>query len=477
MAKDDLFDEEEHGMVRMTFGEHLEDLRRRLILSLIMIIPCTAFGLYIGDWLVEEIARPAKTALNEYAARRRVQRLKDLDVARAEGKTRREQLRLRLDPAELRKAIAEAFPELKLLPDVPPDSGNASETNATNTDSAERTGAAARSSGETATGEKESGDKSTHSNGDGLKIEIKAEVDHEEMEIIAEEDYWHKAMITLNPQEAFMAYFKVSLVAGIVLASWWIIYQLWQFVAEGLYKHERRIVYRAMPVSVGLFSAGVLFCFFIVLPVVLNFFFGINEWLNIPPNIRLTEWLGFATILPLIFGVCFELPLVMLVLESVGIFRVDDYIAKWKHAILIIAIVAMFVTPTTDPGSMMLLMGPMAGLYFLGIGLVQMRRGGLRALSATAKLRTAVGALVTLYVIGVSIGFALPASWIEKTWWLHEVWMPGTLPVSWLLRSQLENPSTNWLWAVTLGNAFFIGLVLLRVGELLQRLGRAAAKK
>jgi hypothetical protein len=156
---------------------------------------------------------------------------------------------------------------------------------------------------------------------------------------------------------------------------------------------------------------------------------------------------------------------------------VDDYISKWKHAILVISIVAMLVTPTTDPGSMMLLMGPMAGLYFLGIGLVQMRRGGLKALSPVAKLRASVGILVSVYLIGVSAGFAFPERWVPYDYWFENVWEPGTWPTSWAFSRYLDDPSPNWMWGVTLGNAFVLGLVLLRVGELLMRLRRREAKK
>jgi hypothetical protein len=157
----------------------------------------------------------------------------------------------------------------------------------------------------------------------------------------------------------------------------------------------------------------------------------------------------------------------------VNIFTVDDYIKRWRHAILVIAVLAMVVTPTTDPSSMMLLMGPMAGLYFLGIGLVQMRRGGLRGLSPIARLRSAVGMVIALYLIGVSVGFAFPPGWLpDDTWWVERVWKPGTLPTSWLARGKLETPTTNWVWGVTLANAAIVALVLLRLGELAIRILR-----
>ena len=484
MAKEDLFNDEEN-MVRMTFGEHLEDLRRRLIYSLIMVVPFTILGLVIGDRLVKEMSRPVQRALTEHYVQRRAEKLKKLHEARAELKSleqanddpdklkearnaiKRNQILLHVDRDSLREAFRQAFPELKLPETTTEPKDNAGDQAPPGQKKADPS-------------PKKSADETVLTAAEATTrqmIEIVAQVDHDELLVAAEDEFNRNAYITLGPQEGFMAYLKVSIVAGIVMSSWWIIFQLWQFVAEGLYKHERRIVYRAMPMSVGLFLIGVVFCFFIVLPVVLNFFFGINKWLGIEPNIRLSEWLGFATILPLIFGACFELQLVMLVLESIGIFRVDDYIAKWRHAILIIAIVAMLVTPTTDPGSMMLLMGPMGGLYFLGIGLVQMRRGGLKALSATAKLRATVGILVTLYLIGVSLGFAFPDGWLPHDYWIENVWKPGTLPTSWLLRRYLEEPTPNWMWGVTLGNAFVLGLAVLRVGELLMRLGRRGAKK
>jgi sec-independent protein translocase protein TatC len=454
MADPDLFDEEE-GMVRMTFGEHLDDLRRRLILALFGVVPFTIVGLLIGGWLVDRMSRPVQNALMEFYSVRRAEKMKKLEEARKVGAAiKRDPILLHVHRDSLRKAIRETFPELS-LPETreaaPPDAAASPSPN----DAASTDGVPARAD----------------------VVTMIVEVDHDELQNAAEDEYSRSAYFTLGPQEGFMAYLKVSIVAGIVMASWWIIYQLWQFVAEGLYQHERRVVYRAMPMSVGLFLIGVAFCFFIVLPVVLNFFFGINKWLGIEPNIRLSEWLGFATILPVIFGACFELPLVMLVLESVGIFRIEDYIGKWRHAILIISIVAMVVTPTTDPGSMMLLMGPMAGLYFLGIGFVQMRRGGLRALSSSAKLRATIGVFITLYLLGVSVGFAFPAGWLQKNWWLDNVWKPGTLPLSWLVRSQLDDPSANWLWGVTLGNAALFGLLALRLGEFLLGLGRRGPKK
>jgi len=184
---------------------------------------------------------------------------------------------------------------------------------------------------------------------------------------------------TFNAQEGFMVWIKASLVVGLVISSPWVFYQLWSFVAAGLYRHERRYVYVFLPFSVGLFLAGVgLAC--IVFRPVLDFLFGINAWVGIDPDPRISEWLGFVLFMPLGFGISFQLPLVMLFLERIGVFTVSGYLAYWKVAVLGVFVAAMLFTPSGDPYSMLLLAGPLTGLYFGGILLCRiMPRLGSRA--------------------------------------------------------------------------------------------------
>ncbi len=176
--------------------------------------------------------------------------------------------------------------------------------------------------------------------------------------------------ITLNVQEAFMTYLKVALIGGIVLTSPWIFYQIWQFVAAGLYPNEQRYVYVFLPFSLVLFLSGITFCFFLVFPFVLSFLLGFNDWLGVTPQIRLSEWISFAVLMPLLFGVSFQLPLVMLFLERLSIFDAKIYREKRRIAILVIAIASMMLTPA-DPASMILMMIPLVLLYELGIWLCQ----------------------------------------------------------------------------------------------------------
>ena len=128
----------------------------------------------------------------------------------------------------------------------------------------------------------------------------------------------------------------------------------------------------------GLFLAGVFLCFFAVLPLTLRFLLEFNVWLGVKPMLRLSEWMGFATILPLVFGLCFQTPLVMLFLSMIGIFTASDYRSKRRMAFLIIPIVAAVLTPGPDVSSMLLLSVPMVLLYELGILLVVKSKGFAR---------------------------------------------------------------------------------------------------
>jgi len=173
--------------------------------------------------------------------------------------------------------------------------------------------------------------------------------------------------VALNVQEAFMMYLKVAFIGGLIIAGPWIFYQLWQFVAAGLYPHERRYVHVYMPLSIALFMLGVVFCFYLALPLVLDFLLSYNRWLHVNPQIRLSEWVGFVIVLPLMFGLSFQLPLVMLFLERLGIFKADDYRTKRRLAIFAIAVLAMVLSPGGDPGTMMVMFIPLVVLYEFGI--------------------------------------------------------------------------------------------------------------
>jgi sec-independent protein translocase protein TatC len=187
---------------------------------------------------------------------------------------------------------------------------------------------------------------------------------------LARVSLWKKAQArvqALNAQEAFMIWMKASFITGLVLASPFIFVNLWLFVAAGLYPHEKQYVHLYLPVSIGLFLSGAALAFGFVFEPVLDFLFYFNKTMNIDPDPRVGEWLNFVLLLPLAFGLSFQLPLVMLFLNRVGVVSVEVYLEHWRVALLVIAVVSMIITPGGDPYSLLLMMIPLFGLYFLGI--------------------------------------------------------------------------------------------------------------
>ena len=175
-------------------------------------------------------------------------------------------------------------------------------------------------------------------------------------------------LVFSEPTEPFMIYLKAAIAIGFVLASPLIFWEVWQFVAAGLYPHERSYVYLYLPFSLGLFFGGALFCFFAVFPYVLPFLLGYGDTIGAAPMIQIGKWFSFVLFLPLVFGVAFQLPLVMLFLQRVGILRTEQYTENWRMAVLVLAVLSMLLTPQ-DPTSMLAMLLPMIGLYFAGIGM------------------------------------------------------------------------------------------------------------
>ncbi|MCH2180705.1 MAG: twin-arginine translocase subunit TatC [Mariniblastus sp.] len=182
---------------------------------------------------------------------------------------------------------------------------------------------------------------------------------------------WRK--IDAEPQslaatETFMIWVKAGIFSGLLLASPWVLLQMWLFIAAGLYPHEKSSVYVFLPISLALFFSGAGLAFFFVFEPVLGFLFSFNASMGISPQIRINEWLGFVMFLPIGFGVAFQLPLVMLFLNRINLFTIETYLNKWRIAVMVIFALSMLLTPA-DPISMIMLGIPLTFLYFLGIGL------------------------------------------------------------------------------------------------------------
>jgi sec-independent protein translocase protein TatC len=333
------YNEDLFESTKMTFGEHLEELRGALLKSVLALVVGFFIGLWFAGYLVEYVQTPLKKALEDYYVRLATEQYRayladqkekggpvpaDIDEAikrfADEGLITEERW---VDPSEVLSELAAGAPQLfqGLKPGLEKDSQPL----------------------------------------DPKRL-IKLRTYHHV------KDDPRVRIIGLKVEEPFVVYMKAALVLGAILASPFIFYFIWEFVAAGLYPHEKRYVHVFLPFSLGLFLAGAALAFFVVFRFVLAFLFTFYDWMGIDPDPRISDWLTFVLILPLGFGISFQLPLVMLFLERIGIFTVASYLSNWRISVLVICFIAMVLTPS-DPYSMLLMAAPLILLFFLGIWL------------------------------------------------------------------------------------------------------------
>jgi sec-independent protein translocase protein TatC len=172
---------------------------------------------------------------------------------------------------------------------------------------------------------------------------------------------------SLAPAEAFLAYMKVSLISGLILTAPWVFYQIWAFVAAGLYENERRYVYRAIPFSAALFIIGALFFLFVIARITLIFFLSFGDVVGVASNWTVQRYISFISILMLVFGLAFQTPIAVYILVRTGLVAIETLCGIRKYMILALAFVSAVATPSPDPFSMLALLIPLYGLYELGI--------------------------------------------------------------------------------------------------------------
>lgn len=172
---------------------------------------------------------------------------------------------------------------------------------------------------------------------------------------------------TLAPADAFIAYMKIALISGLILSSPWVFYQFWMFVAAGLYAHERRYVRATVPFSAALFVGGALFFLFVVAPLSLAFFLKFGDFINVDPNWTFQKYVSFVTLLMLIFGIAFQTPIAIFILNRTGLVSLESLRASRKYVLVGIVIVAAIATPGPDVISQVALAIPLYGLFELGI--------------------------------------------------------------------------------------------------------------
>ena len=328
----------------MTFGEHLEELRTCLIRAAAGFAVALVLGFFLARDVVRLIEDPLRESLKRYYKTQGIELVKKWSPAEHGGRSLPYSLAELEDATqrgwsfEVREVHVERLPNATAGgPSLPP----------------------AQTGGAAATGTNTGSVPPPAFDASGLAPVVLWQPMDRDARV---------SITTLSQQEAFSIWMRTALLVGVVLSSPWIFYQLWTFVAAGLYAHEKRWVWTFLPFSIGLFLAGVLLAFFFVFDFVLDYLLQFNKWLGLDPDPRITEWLSFVLILPLGFGIGFQLPLVMLFLERIGVIERATYTSQWRFAVLAIAIVSAVLTPA-DPYSMLFLAVPLCLLYFGGIGL------------------------------------------------------------------------------------------------------------
>lgn len=164
--------------------------------------------------------------------------------------------------------------------------------------------------------------------------------------------------------EGISVFFRVTIVVGIVLASPYVIAQLWIFVGAGLKPSERRVFYWLFPFAILLFISGVAFAYFVMLPVAVPF---LVEFLGLNARPTLDDYFSFVTTVMLWVGLSFEMPLIVFVLARLRLVSAKILLDNWRIALVGIAILAAVITPTPDPINMGIVAAPLIALYFLSV--------------------------------------------------------------------------------------------------------------
>lgn len=176
-------------------------------------------------------------------------------------------------------------------------------------------------------------------------------------------------LVTLDPTEGFQTYLQITLVAAILLAMPWILYQMWRFLEPALTKTERRFSMILLPFSVVLFFAGCALGY-VMSPLFFKFFMMFQ-----PPGAEATFGYGVTIALLakmiLVFGICFQVPIITIFLNKIGLVSRNFLIDYWRHAVIIIFIVVSVITPTWDPLSLFACAVPPCILYGVSIWMVK----------------------------------------------------------------------------------------------------------
>ncbi len=175
------------------------------------------------------------------------------------------------------------------------------------------------------------------------------------------------SLVNIEVSAQFMIHVKVTLVCALILSFPYLIYELWRFISPALYENERRGVRGAFAFAGVLFYTGLAVGYFVILPLMVNFFAGYQVSTDIPNTFSLSSYISLFTSTVLTFGIVFEFPTVVAILSALGVLTRESMKQYRRHAICAVVALAALITPSGDPFSLMICTIPLYLLYEFSI--------------------------------------------------------------------------------------------------------------
>ena len=338
MNESEYTDSEERGG-QMSFLEHLDELRKRLVNSVIIVIIAFVFCFYFSDNIFNFLSVPIRRALSE--AERQELPLGGLTgtekiIPLSDLKEGDQGLYVFDRSTKLGSSII--VPGTSVQAFVGTDSNGAPAV-FTNEPIVTNNGVVPR----------------------GVRLPVDLSVGAEAKPTADEE------LIVTTAAESFTLYVTVSLYAAIALSIPLLLLQVWGFISPALYKHERAYVTPFILLSTTSFVLGAAFAYYILFPPAMRYLLSLGADFRL--LLRATDYFDFITLIMLAMGIIFQMPAVTYVLARIGIISAGLLLRSWKIAIVVILIVAALVSPTGDIPNMMLFAAPMMILYVVSIGI------------------------------------------------------------------------------------------------------------
>ncbi len=321
----------------MSFLEHLDELRKRLVNSIIIVLVAFVLCWFVSDKIYEFLSVPVRRALSE-AQRREVP---------IEGLTGDEKIfpLNQLQEGETVRYVFDRATKIGVTVLSPGTSVLAIVAN----DGAGKKGLF--------TNEAVTASNSIIPKGVRLPVDFSAEA--------VNEPSADESLIVTTAVEPFTLYVTVSLYAAIALSIPLLLWQIWGFISPALYKHERSYVTPFILLSTISFVTGAAFAYYILFPPAVKYLLGLGEDFRL--LLRATDYFDFITLIMLAMGIIFQMPAITYVLARIGLVSAGFLVRSWKISLVIILIVAAFVSPTGDIPNMMLFALPMMVLYIISI--------------------------------------------------------------------------------------------------------------